>query len=319
MSDRPILIIDFANLFIRSYAAYPQMSSHGYQMGGCVGFMKTLARLTREIGPSAIYIAWEGGGSTKRRAIYSEYKMQRKPEKLNRFYEDDIPESEDNKKHQMLALLGMLKCAPVCNLYVNDCEGDDVVAYLSRCVFPNVLKVIASSDKDMYQLLDDKTRVYNLHKKNFVTTNDIIEQFRVTAGNFAMAKALCGDPSDNIPGIKGLGFKTVAKLFPFLCLEEEIILDDVFKYCHTHLDESSIFKKVIDQEDDIRRNWRLVYLDGGMLSQHQAAVIDQQIANYHPKINKMQLVKSIIKEGINEFDVDGFLYSFNGIDNLVIG
>jgi 5'-3' exonuclease len=315
-SDRPVLIIDGLNSFIRSYAAYPTMSSHGYQMGGCIGFLKTLRRLTNDIAPSAVYIAWEGGGSQKRRTLYSEYKMNRKPEKLNRFYEDDIPDSEHNKQQQLVSLLGMLKCVPVCQLYVSDCEGDDVIAYLTRGPFRGHEKVIASSDKDMYQLLDDSTRIYSLHKKTFVTIPDVVNDFRVQPKNFAIAKALCGDPSDNIPGIKGLGFKTVARVLPFLSLEEDVMLEDIFKYCHTHSEESVVYRRILEREDEVKRNYKLVYLDGGMLSQHQSAKVDHLVNTFNPKMDRMGLIKNLVREGINDFDVEGFFYAFNCIENV---
>lgn len=292
------------------------MSAHGYQMGGCIGYLKTLKRLVSEIGPSGVYIAWEGGGSQKRRALYSEYKMNRRPEKLNRFYEDDIPDTDDNKKHQIISLLGMLKCAPVCQLYVSDCEGDDVVAYLSRGTFKGVPKTIVSSDKDMYQLLDDTTNIYSLHKKTYVTIPNVLEEFRVQPKNFAIAKALCGDPSDNIPGVKGLGFKTVAKSLPFLSTEEDVLLEDVFKYCHSHSEESVIFRRIIEQEEEIKRNWKLVYLDGGMLSQHQSSKIDHLINTFEPVTDRMGLIRSLVREGISDFDVEDFFYAFNCIPNI---
>src|SRR5581483_7848319 len=214
-TTRPVLIVDAMNLFVRSYSAYPTMSAHGYQMGGCIGFLKTLRRIVFESQPKAVYICWEGGGSTKRRRLYSEYKMNRKPEKLNRFYEDDIPDSDDNKKYQIEALLHMTRCVPVCQLYVSDCEGDDLVAYLCRGPMRAEDKIIVSSDKDLYQLLDDQTKVYSLHKKTFVTKETVMEEFRVQAKHFALAKALCGDNGDNVPGIKGVGFKTVASCSRF--------------------------------------------------------------------------------------------------------
>lgn len=304
------------NLFVRSYSAYPSMSAHGYQMGGCIGFLKTLQRLVNEIGPSAVYIAWEGGGSQRRRALYSEYKLNRKPGKLNRFYEDDIPDTEENRQHQIIALLGMLKCCPVCQIYVSDCEGDDVIAYLARGPFKAVPKVIASSDKDMYQLLDENTRVYNLHKKTYIVPEDVVKDFRVQPHNFALAKALCGDPSDNIPGVKGLGFKTVARVLPFLSLEEEVLLEDVLKFCHSHADESVLYQRIVDHEEEVKRNWKLVFLDGSMLSAHQASKVDHLISTFRPRIDRMGLIKALIKEGVNDFDAEGFFYAFNGIDNL---
>jgi DNA polymerase-1 len=314
--QRPILIIDSMNLFVRSYSAYPTMSAHGYQMGGCIGYLKTLKRLVSEIGPSGIYVAWEGGGSQKRRALYSEYKMNRKPEKLNRFYEDDIPDTDDNKKHQIIALLGMLKCVPVCQLYVSDCEGDDVIAYLTRGPFKDVPKIIVSSDKDMYQLLDDTTKIYSLHKKTYVTIPDVVEEFRVQPKNFAIAKALCGDPTDNIPGVKGVGFKTVAKSLPFLSTEEDVILEDVFKYCHSHSEDSVVLRRIVEQEEEIKRNWRLVHLDGSMLSHAQSSKVDHLINTFEPMSDRMGLIRSLVREGINDFDVESFFYAFNCIHNI---
>lgn len=285
-------------------------------MGGAVGFLKTLRRLVAELQPSAIYVAWEGGGSQRRRSIYSGYKLNRKPERLNRFYGDDIPDSQDNEKHQIFALLAMLRCVPVCQVYVSDCEGDDVVAYLSRGPMRNVPKVIVSSDKDLYQLLDDTTQVYSLHKKTYVTPADVLVEFRVNVRNFALAKALCGDPSDNVPGIKGLGFKTVSQKFPFLGTEQDILLQEVIDYAQAHRDDSVLYQRVVDQQADLKRNWKLVYLDGSMLSAIQASQVDHVVANFKPRIDKMGLVKLLVKEGIGDFDIEGFFYAFNSIDNV---
>lgn len=315
-AQRPVLIIDGMNLFVRSYSAYPTMSAHGYQMGGCIGFLKTLRRLVTEQQPSAVYVAWEGGGSQRRRSIYPDYKMNRKPSRLNRFYEDDIPDTQDNEKHQVISLLSMLKCVPVCQLYVSDCEGDDVVAHLCCGPLRSVPKVIASSDKDLYQLLNADTQVYSLHKKTYVTEPDVLIEFRVRVQNFALAKALCGDPGDNVPGIKGLGFKTVAKLYPFLGTEQDILLQDVIDYAAAHQDDSIIHRRIVEQQDDIRRNWKLVFLDGSMLSATQAASIDHLVETFQPTADRMGLVKCLIKEGIGDFDVEGFYYAFNCIEDI---
>jgi DNA polymerase-1 len=285
-------------------------------MGGSVGFLKTLRRIVSELQPSAVYIAWEGGGSQRRRSLYAEYKLNRKPEKLNRFYEDDIPDSDENKQHQIVALLAMLKCVPACQIYVSDCEGDDVIAYLCRSPMKGVPKVIASSDKDLYQLLDADTRIYSLHKKTYVTEPDVLIEFRVRAQNFALAKALCGDTSDNVPGIKGLGFKTVAKMYPFLGTEQEILLQDVIDYAAAHQEESIVHRRVVEQQEDLRRNWRLVFLDGSMLSATQASSVDHLVNTFRPRIDKMGLVKQMVKEGIGDFDVEGFFYAFNCIDGV---
>lgn len=311
--ERPILIFDTLNTFIRSWAAYPTMGINGQQMGGVVGTLKTIARLAQEINPSAIVMSWEGGGSTKRRTIFKEYKLGRAPEKRNRFYEDDIPDSDENRKHQMLVLLQALKYAPVMQLYASDCEGDDIVAYLCRGRYKNVNKVIASSDKDMYQLLDDKTTIYNLHRKTFVTADDVLKEYRITAKNFALAKSLCGDPSDNIPGVKGLGFKTLVKHLPFIGLEKDIILQDVFDYCAANERDSKFFTRILQMKEDIKRNWRLIYLDDHTLSTEQAQKIDYVVDNYKPRNERISLMKLMAKEGV-DFDASSFYYALSCIE-----
>jgi DNA polymerase-1 len=317
MSDeRPILIVDSMNLFVRSYSAYPTMTTNGEQIGGTIGFLKTLRRIVEESQPKAIVVAWEGGGSSKRRALFSEYKLNRKPEKMNRFYEDDIPDSDENRQQQIITLLGLLKCVPVCQIYVGDCEGDDVIAYLVRGPYRDVNKIIVSSDKDFYQLLDDKTKIYSLHKKIFVNAADVLEEFRVTSTNFALAKALCGDPSDNIPGIKGLGFKKVAKLFPTLGTKSGNILQDIFSYASAHVDESAIYKRVLENQDDVKRNWKLVYLDGGMLSATQAQHVDHVLNTFKPLSRRMDFMRKLIELGVNDFNIETFFYTFYCVDNV---
>lgn len=311
-----VLIVDALSLFTRAFCVFPSMNGDGEQFGGCIGFLKILRKIVNESRPDAIYIAWEGGGSQRRRALYPLYKQNRKPEKLNRFYEDDIPETGENRQMQIIKLLEFLKCMPVCQLYVANCEADDVIAHLCCGPLRDIKKTIASSDKDFYQLLNEKTQIYNLHKKTYVTHADVYESFKITSQNFAVAKALCGDISDNIPGIKGMGFKTVIKRFPFLGTDNDVSLQDVFDYCHSHVDETPIYKRIIEAEDDVRRNWKLMYLNGGMLSASQVSVVDNIINTFAPKIDKMRFIKNLVKEGVGDFDAHNYLESFMIIDGL---
>jgi 5'-3' exonuclease len=257
---------------------------------------------------------WEGGGSQRRRKIYPEYKLNRRPEKLNRFYGDDIPDSEENKQHQLISLLGFLKNVPVCQIYASDCEGDDVVAFLSRGPLHDKDKVIVSSDKDMYQLLDEKTKIYSLHRKRFIDSQVLLEEFRISSSNFAIAKCLCGDPSDNIPGIKGLGFKTVAAKFPFLSGEDSVIVQDLINYSASHSEDSAIYKRIAENKEDVMRNWKLIHLDGSMLSVDQINKIENVINTFEPRVNRMGFIKRLISEGINDFDVEGFYYDLSCIE-----
>jgi len=313
--EHPILIVDAQNLFLRSWAAYPTMNKNGEPMGGCIGFLKSLQRICREIQPSRVYVAWEGGGSQRRRNLYSEYKLGRRPEKLNRFYGDDIPDSEENRKHQLITLLNMLKSIPVCQIYVSDCEGDDVIAHLCTGPFRNECKIIVSSDKDMYQLLDDKTRIYSLHKKKVVNADDIFEEYRIKTHNFAIAKAICGDPGDNVPGVKGIGFKKVSSKIPILSGDQELILQEVFDFCQSRIDESIIYRRIVESAQDVKRNWKLVHLDGSMLSADQVSKVQHVVNTFTPRVDRMGLIRALVKEGIEGFDTESFFYDLKPLIN----
>jgi len=300
------------------------MSSNGEPMGGFIGTLKTIKRIIAETGAKSVYMAWEGGGSARRRAIFAEYKLGRRPEKLNRFYEDDIPSTDDNERHQKLLLLKACKFLPFCQLYASDAEGDDLIAYLSENSLKHeTQRIIVSSDKDFYQLLDDRTSVYNLHKKSIVTKQDVLEQFRISTRNFAVAKAICGDHGDNVPGIEKFGFKTLIKHVPMLGNDIDVSLDDVISFCRTHVNDREMsasarrwYQRIIDFEADARRNWRLVYLNGNMISPNQASKIDNAVKTFVPTIDKMSFNKLLLHEGLNEFNVTEFIYGLHGIDGL---
>ena len=113
MSDRPVLIIDGLNFFMRHFVANPTMSDHGNHVGGFVGFLKGLGHLCDRIAPSEIIVAWESGGSPRRRAIFKDYKDKRRPQKLNRYYQDDIPDTTQNRDNQITKIIEALRCVPV--------------------------------------------------------------------------------------------------------------------------------------------------------------------------------------------------------------
>lgn len=312
-AKRPVLLVDAFNLFIRSFAAFPSMSSYGHQIGGCVGFLKTLKKVVGETYPSHIVVAWEGGGSSRRRAIFKEYKQNRKPEKLNRFYEDDIPESDENKAKQVGALAQLLRHLPVCQVYVSDCEADDVIAYLCNHTFKDHPKVIMSSDRDLFQLLNDKTRVYSLHKKVYYTAEDVQDEFRINIRNFALAKAICGDAGDNVPGVDGVGFKTLVKRMPFFGLDHDLTIEEVVAYAGTRLKEAKAYRSIAESEELIRRNWKLVHLGDHALAPIQTERIENIVGTFKPKPNKIEFIRRLIAEGIQGFEVDTFYSAFLGV------
>ena len=310
--ERPILLIDAMNCFIRSYVCCPAMSTQGHHMGGVVGFLNSFRKIIDDMYPSQIYVIWEGGGNSRRRALFSEYKSRRKPPRLNRFYEDDIPDSAENQQFQIKALIALLDYLPVCQLYVSDSEADDVVGYLCRHNFHGLEKIILSSDKDFYQLLDGSTRIYSFTSKKFVTEADVFEEYGITAQNFCLAKVLNGDSSDSIPGIKGIGFKTAIKRFPVLGEPGDATISDLIAVCEEKKDGNvKAYKNVLENVDVLKRNWRLMYLDTLNLSADQIKKLNYQLDQYSSNTNKFAFMKKTIDEGIGTYDAKGLFMSLS--------
>jgi DNA polymerase-1 len=317
ISDKDfVLIVDGLNLFTRHFVAHPATSSSGEHVGGIVGFLYAIVEFAERFKPNHVIVVWEGGGSSKRRSIYSEYKQKRRPAKLNRFYDDDIPDTVENRNHQISTLVDICKKSPISQMYVPDCEADDVIGYLCKYSLKNNRKLIISSDKDFYQLLDKRTIIYSPTWKRLVTSKDVIEKFGISPENFCLAKSICGDPSDNIAGVKNVGFKTLAKRFPDLSKTETMLIDDIMKLSKDLLESGVKLKSIqalSESEALIKRNWKLIYLDTLNLSSEQISKINYLIDNSSTSRDKITLMRILLKEGIQTFNIDRFLLSLNHI------
>ena len=144
--DKPVLLIDALNMFMRHFTVNPSVSSNGDHIGGVVGFLKGVQLLIDNISPKQVVVVWEGGGSIRRRAIYPEYKNGKRPMRLNRFYEDDIPDTVENRNYQVSLIVNLLRKAGINQLYISDCEADDVIAYMALYALKEEKVVIVSSD-----------------------------------------------------------------------------------------------------------------------------------------------------------------------------
>lgn len=209
-----LVIIDGKSVFYRGYYAMGALSTkEGVPTGGIYGFAAISMELVRKLQPTQVVVAWDKAGTSirKRKAIFAEYKAGRvKPPED--FYEQ-IP-----LLMELVAALGwsFIEC--------DDYEADDIIGTLARqadetlgadgnCEYETF---IISSDLDMLQIVDDNTRMYRLLKGfSKIEEMDVaaVEQkYGIKKTQFLDLKALKGDPSDNIPGVSGVGEKTAVKL-----------------------------------------------------------------------------------------------------------
>ena len=311
MTERS-LIIDGTNIFYRAYVVNPSLSNSGLPVGGLVGFLKSLQKLIREMKPTKVFVCWDGaGGSSRRRSVVSSYKEGRKAIRLNRSTGVSLSLEEENqsKLRQIMRLFEYLDNLPLIQLMHDGVEADDMISILCQ-ELRGEQKIIVSSDKDFYQLLDDETIIYRPVQAVFKTKKDIVEEFQIHPNNFALARAVSGDKSDNLQGVKGAGLKTLAKRFPFLVEEKDYSLTDLVDACEETENKLKIHEGIIDNYDKILKNYKIMQLYVPNVSFQVRDIVKNAKENYSRYYNKTEIVKMMFQDGFPEISwADLFAHS----------
>ena len=305
MDTKRVLIVDALNMYFRAYIVDPSLSSNGQPIGGVMGFMKILQKQIRETKPDRIVIAWDGpGGSRKRKQMDKGYKAGRKPIRLNRSIRN-LSESEEleNKIWQQTRLVEYLNQMPVSQLLLPEIEADDVIAYaVNLPYFKGWQKVIVSSDKDFFQLCNDETVVYRPIQKQIMNKKRIIEDFNIHPNNMALARAIAGDKSDNLPGIKGVGLPTIKKRLPFLSEEKSYTIDEVVNYCDEVDSNLKIYNSIVENEDVIEHNYKMMQLYAPSLSYNAKQQVKYAIEEADQLFNLTEMKRMMISDGFGTWD-----------------
>lgn len=306
MTKDRILIIDGLNTFIRNWVIVPSMNINGESVGGVLGFLRSVKMMIRESKPTKVIVVWDGkDGSRKRRSMYSGYKEGRKP-RVNRTFDFDTPEqSKVNMQAQYAKVRQLLELLGVMQVEVEGCEADDVIAYLCQFTYHDTDKVILSTDRDFYQLIDAHTIIYSASKKIYLTGAFLKETVGVIPGNYVFVKALMGDGSDNIKGIKGIGEKTAVKLFPFLS-ERQSDLNEIFAHAAANADKSPKYKSVLENQDVLLENVKLMQLTTPIISAQSVMAIQYTVARFEAKFVFTEFKLQLAKDGIQLTDADFF-------------
>ena len=313
------MIVDAYNQFIRGYIVDPSKNPNGQPIGGMRTFTNILNKITREIKPDMIAVVWDGkGGSKKRRAINKNYKAGRKPPRTN-WSQVGLEESDikDNKVWQQMRVIEYLNQTPILQFMEPDIEADDVIAYIKGTpMFQSWQKVIVSADKDFIQLLDEKTLLFRPIQKEVLSEISVVEKFGIHPKNFAIARAMAGDPSDNLPGVPRVGLGTVAKRFPFLKANEDFYIDDVLK--ESKIPENKklkVYQNVVENESVIRENYDIMQLAMPKMSIQSKNRIDETFSDFKPEYNQTEMRKLMIQDGVLTVNVKDLEQKFNDIIN----
>ena len=196
-----ILGIDFNNMVYGSYYGNPLYNKQGKNVNAIRGFFTKFQLIFDNLNPDYIIFANDlSRTNTFRRKLYENYKAQRKPT-------DDDVIFQVQQTSILVKALGFK--------FLNDplYEADDILGMVSKWCFDNNHDmIIISSDRDLYQLINEHVQIYSFIKHEMINSEYMEEHYKLTPSQWIELKMIQGDPSDNIPGIKGIGKVTAQEL-----------------------------------------------------------------------------------------------------------
>ncbi len=247
MPEKKLYLIDGNSLLYRSYYAIKRLStSKGFPTNAIYGFLTTLRKLKDKEKPAYLAVVFDAPGPTIRHKAYKEYKAQRKP----------MPE---DLVVQLPVVKKVMAAMNIPFFELENYEADDVLASLARLASAkNVHSVIVTHDKDLLQLVDASTTVFNPFKDLHLDEQAVKDFFGVKPDQVVDVLALWGDPTDNVPGVPGIGEKTSKALInQFGSLENLISNLSTIK-------NPRLKQKIQDNMDKLKLSRDLVTIERGL-------------------------------------------------------
>ena len=196
-----LFLIDGSGFIFRAFYALPPLTnSQGIPINAVYGYCNMILNIYEKFKPEQMIVVFDTKKKTFRSDIYKEYKSNRTdpPEEL-------IP--------QFSIIRDATDALQIPRLEMDGYEADDIIAtYTKQAEERGVSVTIISSDKDLMQLVNKNTKMYDSMKDNLIGVKEVKEKFGVEPSKVIDVQALAGDRIDNIPGVSGIGVKTAAEL-----------------------------------------------------------------------------------------------------------
>ncbi len=202
MPKSKLFLIDAHSFCYRAYYAIRELStSYGQPTNAIYGFITMLKKIIEKYSPDYLGVCFDVGKDTFRLKKYSEYKINRTP----------MP---DKLVSQLPKIKEILEAYRIASLELEGYEADDILATLAQKAAKEDFDVfIVSSDKDILQIVNKHVKLYNPQKEDkFYDSEEVKKRFGVEPEKIPDIMALMGDPTDNIPGVKGIGETTATQL-----------------------------------------------------------------------------------------------------------
>jgi len=248
-----LLLVDGHYYAYRSFHAIRNLTnSRGEPTGAIYGFTKTLRRMVKDLQPDFAAVIWDMGLPERRTKLQPEYKQQRA----------EMPADMVPQLDYIQTLVPQIGFP---SLGLPNTEADDLMAsYATAAVANGIEVVLATNDKDLFQLVDHTVHVYSTNKTDLPSLHDtfallgsdhVVKKWGIPPAQIGEVLCLIGDTSDNIPGISGLGPKNAAAL-----LREHGSLDAILAN-PDRIKSERIREKIKSSIAQIHQNREMVRLD----------------------------------------------------------
>lgn len=253
---RKFILIDGNSLLHRAYHAFPPVltTPKGELINAVYGFSSMLLTVLEKLSPTHVAVAWDVKGPTFRKIEYEEYKANRGP------MDDDLASQIDRTK-EVVSVLNIPQFG------IEGYEGDDIIGTLARLATDEKKEkdtqvVIVTGDRDALQLIKDKQIVVFLpiaNKSSQATVFDeekVMEVYGFKPRQIIDLKSLMGDPSDNIPGVKGIGKVTATKL-----IKDFGSLDGIYKNIKSEKISAKVREMLENGKEMAKQSYKLAEIN----------------------------------------------------------
>lgn len=294
MGDKKLLIIDSNALLHRSFHALPALTTKkGEQTGAVYGFLLTLFKAIKDLSPKYIVACFDTAVPTFRQEEFKEYKAQR-------------PKTPEEIVSQIPIAKDVLKALNIPVFTKDGFEADDLIATIAKKQLKEELEIyILTGDLDNLQLVNKNTRVYTLGRgiKDTVIydENKVLERFAINPSQMVDFKALVGDPSDNIPGVLGIGKKTAADLLKKFGTLEKIyqsaeskdsdIKPKIKEILLKNREEAFLARKLVKMKEDVVLDFNIKECEFGNFAKDKIEKIFSKL-EFYSLINRIPYQKT---------------------------
>ncbi len=242
---KKFVIIDAHSIIFRSYFAFiksPLKNSRGQNTSGVFGFVNTLEKIKKRLPTEYLVLAFDAPGITFRDEIFEDYKATRPAPP------PDIPFQIEKVKE-------LSKCMGIPQFEVEGYEADDILATLAVRLKEHGEVYIATSDKDLLQLVADNVFVYDAYRDEIIDRTKVSKKYGVAPEQIPMYLALTGDTIDNVPGVPGIGPKRAQEIIKKYADFNEALDKD--PRLTQHKEKAKLSRELIELKTDVQLDFSL--------------------------------------------------------------